>query len=224
MWLRGLHLKLLKTVQEKHLVSFIMEILTYGSFTLMTSYGQNSRLRKLKNGIPLAPLLFKIYIHDLPETTSNKYGFADDLAIHLHRPMWEAVDEGLNEDTNILPAYLNRWRLQLSKTVSAAFHLNHKDSNGMLSVFVYNKRLGFQATTTYLGVNLDRTLTFRQHLENMKVKVTSRVSFIRRLLVPNGELQPRPYASLHTHWLSLLPSIASQSGAGEPTQKSWMPH
>ena len=45
-WLRGLHLKLLKAVQDKDLVSFIMEILTKRSFTLMTSDGQQSRLRR----------------------------------------------------------------------------------------------------------------------------------------------------------------------------------
>ena len=219
MWLRGLHLKLLKTVQDKHLVSFIMEILTYRSFTLMTSDGQNSRLRKLKNGIPLAPLLFKIYIHDLPEITSNKYGFVDDLAIHLHRPTWEAVDEGLNEDMNILAAHLNRWRLQLSKTVSAAFHLNHKHSNGMLSVFVNNKRLGFQATPAYPGVTLERTLTFRQHLEKMKAKAISRVSLTRRLGCTQWGAAAKILRISTQALFSLLPNTAHQSGAGVPTKK-----
>ena len=41
-----LHLKLLKTIPDKQMVSFIMEI----SFTLMTSNGQQNRLRRLKNG------------------------------------------------------------------------------------------------------------------------------------------------------------------------------
>ena len=54
------------------------------SFTLTTRNGQRSRLRRLKNGVPqgsvLAPLLFNIYISDLP-TISRKYAYADDLAI-----------------------------------------------------------------------------------------------------------------------------------------------
>ena len=29
----------------------------------------------------LAPLLFNIYIHDLPDTIFRKYGYADDMAI-----------------------------------------------------------------------------------------------------------------------------------------------
>ena len=65
------------------MVKFIMEMLSNRSFVLQTSDGQRSRLRRLRNGIPqgsvLSPMLFNIYIHDLPET-SRKYGYVDDLA------------------------------------------------------------------------------------------------------------------------------------------------
>ena len=186
-WHRGLHLKLLKTIPDRHMVKFIMEMLTNRSFTLKTSDGQCSRLRRLRNGVPqgsvLAPMLFNIYIHDLPDTTSRKYGYADDLAIMMGRPTWEAMETGLNQDMAILAAYLCKWRLQLSmgKTVSAAYHLNNKEARRELDVLVNNNRLEFQQAPRYLGVRLDRALTFKQHLEEVTAKVTSRVSLIRRL-------------------------------------------
>ena len=43
-WLRGLHLKLLRMLPDRHMVSFVMELLTNRSFTLRTSDGQVSRL------------------------------------------------------------------------------------------------------------------------------------------------------------------------------------
>jgi len=56
----------------------------YHSFTLTTGNGIRSRLQCLKYGIPqgsvLVPLLFNIYISDLPTTISIKYAYADDLA------------------------------------------------------------------------------------------------------------------------------------------------
>ena len=64
-----------------------MEMLSNRSFVVHTSDGPRSRLRRMKNGVPqdsvLSPMLFNIYISDLPETTSMKYGYADDLAILL---------------------------------------------------------------------------------------------------------------------------------------------
>ncbi|KAJ3613142.1 hypothetical protein NHX12_019394, partial [Muraenolepis orangiensis] len=49
-WHRGLHLKLLRTIPDRHMVKFIMETLSNRSFILQTSSGQCSRLRRLKNG------------------------------------------------------------------------------------------------------------------------------------------------------------------------------
>ena len=42
-WFRGLHLKLLQMIPDRHMVKFIMEMLYNRSFTLNTSDGQCSR-------------------------------------------------------------------------------------------------------------------------------------------------------------------------------------
>ena len=44
-WHRGIHL-------ERHMVGFIMEMLSNRSFVVHTSDGQRSRLRRMKNGVP----------------------------------------------------------------------------------------------------------------------------------------------------------------------------
>ena len=51
-WHQGLAPKLLRTIPDRHLVRFIMNILSNRSFKLKTSTGQISRLRILKNGLP----------------------------------------------------------------------------------------------------------------------------------------------------------------------------
>jgi len=57
------------------MVRMIMEMVGNRSFTLTTSNGKWSRLPGLKNSLPqgfvLAPLLFNIYIIDLPNTVTE---------------------------------------------------------------------------------------------------------------------------------------------------------
>lgn len=51
-WHCGLHLKVLRTIPDRHMVKFLMEMLSNCSFILRTSDGQQSRLRRLINGVP----------------------------------------------------------------------------------------------------------------------------------------------------------------------------
>ena len=106
-----------------------------------------------------------------------------DLAILLSKSSWEAVEEGLSEDMNILSSYLKDWRLKLSveKTVATMFHLYNREATREINIMVDNARLQSQSSPTYLGVKLDRTLSFKQHLDSVKGKTTARAALIRRL-------------------------------------------
>ena len=164
-----------------------MEMVSNHSFTLTTGNGQRSRLRRLKNGVPhgsvLAPLLFSIFTSDLPATVSKKYAYAEDQAIMHADGDWLAVEGVLSKDMATLGEYLQTWKLKLSttKTVSAVFHLNNKEAKRELKVNFNNETLPFCSEPKNLGVMLDRSLTYRQHLESLRKKLTSRVALLRRL-------------------------------------------
>jgi len=72
--------------------------------------GKRSRLRSLKNSVPqrstLAPLLFNIYIYDLPTIASRKYAYADDLTIMHADEDWEVVEVVLSKDITTVGEYL----------------------------------------------------------------------------------------------------------------------
>ena len=117
-----------------------MELVWNRSFTMITGDSEPGRLRRLKNGLPqgsvLDPLLFNIYIYDLPSKTCRKCAYADDLAIVYSFENLKVLERTLSEDMTTLSAYLQTWRLKLthSKTVTAAFHLHNCETKRELKV------------------------------------------------------------------------------------------
>ena len=166
----------------------IMDNVRNRSFTLTTGDSKQSRLRRLKNGVPqgsvLAPLLFNICMYDLPFMISGKFAYADDLALLHCSGNWKDLEGTLSQDMSTLSAYLQTWRLKLShtKTVTAAFHLNNREAKRELKVYNNGRLLPFCPTPTYLGVKLDRSLTFRHYLVALRKKLSSRVTLLRRLV------------------------------------------
>ena len=78
--------------------------------------------------------------------------------------------EGLGGDFKLSYHYTftvsQAWRLKLShiKTVTAAFYLNNREAKCKLNVYNSNRLLLFCPAPIYLGVKLDRSLTFCHHL------------------------------------------------------------
>ena len=187
-WHRGLTCKLMRLLPDKHMVRTIMELVRNRSFTLTTSDSKQTRLRRLKNSVPqgsvLAPFLFNIYTYDLPSMISKKFAYADDLALLQSSGNWKTLEETLSQDMSTLSAYLQTWRLKLNhtKTVTAAFHLNNREAKRELKVYNNGRLLPFCPTPTYLGIKLDRSLTFCHHLVALRKKLSSRITLLRRLV------------------------------------------
>jgi len=120
---------------------------------------------------------------------------------------WLAVEGALSKDMATLGEYLQTWKLKLSttKTVSAAFILNNKEAKRELKVKYNSETLPFCSEPKYLGVTLDRSLTYRRHLESIRKKLTSRVAHMRRLA---GSGWGAGATTLRTATLSLVHSTA----------------
>ena len=71
---------------------------------------------------------------------------------------------------------------QSHKTVTTAFHLNNREAKHELKVYNNSRLLLFYPSPTYLGVKLDRSLTFHHYLVALHKKLFSRVTVLRRLV------------------------------------------
>ena len=166
----------------------IMELVQNQSFTLTSGDSKQSSLRRLKNSVPLEsvspPLLFNIYTYDLPSMISRKFTYVDNLALLHSSGNWKHLEGTLSQDMSTLSAYLQTWKLKLilTKTVTAAIHLNNQKAKRKLKVYNNDRLLPFCPTPTYLGVKLDGSLTFRHHLVALRKKLSSRVTLLRQFV------------------------------------------
>ena len=123
---RDLNCKLLRLLPDKHMVRMIMELVRNRSFTLTPGGSKQSRLRRLRNGLPqgsvLDPLLFNVYTCDLPSMTSQKYAYVDDISLlHASRD-WKAAEDTLSQDMTTLSAYLQTLYLYASYIMEQEEH------------------------------------------------------------------------------------------------------
>ena len=124
---------------------------------------------------------------------------------------WKDLEGTLSQDMFTFSAYLLTWRLKLShtKTVTAAFHLNNREAKRELKVYNNGRLLPLYPTPTYLGIKLDRSLTFRHHLVALRKKLSSRVTLLRRLV---GSGLGAGAKTLRIATLSLVYSTAEYCG------------
>jgi len=95
------------------------------------------------------------------------------------------VERVLTKNMATAGEYLQTWKLKLrtTKTVSAAFHLNNKEAKRELKVKYNNiEILPFCPEPKCLGVTLDRSLTYRRHLESLRKNLASCVTFLKRFV------------------------------------------
>ena len=114
----------------------------------------------------------------------QKNAYADDLALLHSSGNRKDLEGTLSQDISLLSAYLQTWMLKFShtKTLTAAFHLNIREAKPELKVYNNNRLLPFCPNPTYLGLQLERSLTFRHHLVALRKNLSSRVTLLRRLV------------------------------------------
>ena len=141
-------------------------------------------------------LLFTIYTYDLPLTVGRKFAYADDLAFLHYGSDWQALQWTLAQDMATLFFYLYKWKLKRSttKTVSAAFLFYSKEAEREFNIFVNGQAQPFCVESTYLGIKLDRALTFRPHLKSLRKKLASRVGLLQQLAGSSWDAMPQYFA------------------------------
>ena len=184
---RRLLVKLLMLTDDVPLTKFIRTMLSNRRFKVELN-GKQSRWRNQRNGLPqgsvLSPLLFNVYTNAQPlPAATNSFIYADDLCLTTQQKTFEQVETTLASGLNELGAYYNENHLRPNpaKTQLTAFHLKNHQADRKLNVTWNGTKLEHTHSPVYLGITLDRSLTYRNHCIKTRAKLSSRNNLLRKL-------------------------------------------
>ena len=147
---------------------------------------KKSRWRSQKYGLPLgsdlAPLLFNVYTND-QRTDCNRFIYADDLCITTQQSYFQHVEQTLELalDEMSIDYSRNHLKPNPANTQICCSHLRNIYVKHKLNVTCNGLELGHYPNPIYIGVTLDRTLSFKQHALKTKAKVNTRNNLLRKL-------------------------------------------
>jgi hypothetical protein len=174
-----------------------------------------SKLCSIKCGVPqgsiLGPLLYLIYVNDIPcSTHSNILSFADDTSLYLRNSNLTELFREANVSMNSLYEWFcaNQLSLNATKTkyiIIRAQH-SHCDFTG-LNIEINNTRLqriGSQLkekSTKFLGILLDEHLTWKHHLRHINSKISRALFSIKQVkhVLPVESLRTLYFALIQPH-------------------------
>ena len=158
---------------------------------------ERSRWRKQNNGLTqcsvFAPTLFSIYTNDQP-IHDESFIYADDLCFTAQYQSFKQVEETIEEALDNLTIYIYYKMKSLcanpGKTQVTASHLRNKEANRSLKVVWNQTELENTAYPKYFGVTLDRSLFYKQHIQNTKMKVATRNNLLTKFATSKWGANP----------------------------------
>ena len=165
----------------------------------VTLNGQSSSWTNVNAGVPqgsiLGPLLFLIYINDLPDgLSSNAKLFADDTSLFsvVHDINTSTIE--LNSDLKKINDWAFQWKMTFNPDRSKQAQeiiFSRKLKKATHPPLLFNNNNVSQVNSqTHLGVILDVKLTFEEHLKNVINKTNKTIGLLRKLsnLLPRQAL------------------------------------
>ena len=162
-----------------------------------------SPLAGVPQGSVLSPLLFLIYVNDLPNPhlrQNSKFQFADDTALWAASKNVQFAAKLLRKDLRKLAKWCAKWRIKLNpeKTKVIMFSRSSLARNSEPILKLYGERLKIYPQVKFLGITFDSKFTFKKHFEEILLCCNTRYHRIRLLTNKNGDpARSQYYESIH---------------------------
>ena len=174
----------------KFILIFIINFLKGRSFKVKVNK-TSSEYETIECGVPqgsvLGPLLFLIYINDIPLTEDKHKSFstlyADDLGAFFIFKKNRNLESIINFYLIELEAWLSKWRLLMNAkkcqytTFTSQGNLGNKKLK--LKLKLYGEFIQYNPKPIFLGIIFDEYLCFKKHFESLRERALKRLNIIK---------------------------------------------
>ena len=143
----------------------------------------------IKFGVPqgsvLGPLLFLLYINDMPLTSSTLkfHLFADDTSIFFSHNKLEELESIVNNELAKVSDWLiaNKLTLNVDKSNFIIISSAKKTSPHKVALTINNSPLIEKDSIKYLGVLIDKNLTWKQQIKQVNIKISKGIGILAKM-------------------------------------------
>ena len=186
-WKEGLLFKLLQKKVCGRMFSWIQSYL-FNRTARVKLEGHISTLVKIREGVPqggvISPTLFTIFIDDIADQLSTHIPralHADDLAIWTKAEQITTAAVRMQEGLNHISNWAREWLVTINRTKTEATCFSLSPKREVFTLSVNNQEIPQQDNPTYLGVKLDRKLTWSPQINSMHSKGIRKMALMKKL-------------------------------------------
>ena len=133
--------------------------------------GESSDELPVLSGVPqgsiLGPILFLLYINDLPENVQSQVRlFVDDTAVYL--TVQDPNDsERLQSDLNVLQEWEKKWDMEFNPSKCQVLHITRSRNPIRYNYTMHGQTRESVENSRYLGVDISSDLGFSHHINRI---------------------------------------------------------
>ena len=148
-------------------------------------------------GSVLGPILFLIYINDLPDSIKSKVPlFAEDTAIYLAVSSLQDA-QILQQDLDHLNKWELEWDMECNSGKCVVLHVTRSRTPIPSQYLLHGQVLESVAGSKYLGVEISSNLSFINRIQSITTSASRSLGFLRRnIRTQNPALREMAYKTL----------------------------
>ena len=150
--------------------------------------GEHSDWTNVRSGVPqgtvLGPLLFLLYINDLPHGISSTVRLFTDDCVMYHTIKTDSDAQTLQHDLDTLTKWQDNWQMTFNTDKCFTLKVTRSKTPKQHKYRLSNSTLQETSSHTYLhvGVELSQDLRWTNHINKTTAKASKVLGFIRRNL------------------------------------------